>query len=246
MRRSTTRSRWGALLLLLGTLAVSGSSCPFNPRDSHPPCTPGVDAGCRTPVPFVQPISPEVVRDNIVKALKKRPFVNGSGFDGPNLIPNYELSLDEAFVYVPDAIGEAAANDRSCNGNPFFLDWGKDREVRFMQIVLEEGTSRTAPPDTVDLAISQFQLSSGGSPDPDRPRYTLQYVLTLKYAARDTIPRRVECYAANAIWDFIGFLSNDNRLLRWEDTESLTDFGCAGGNTLGAVGVLKALDGQCP
>jgi hypothetical protein len=191
-----------------------------------------VDANCRTPVPVEDPITAQIARDNIVKAVKKR------GFDGPNLIPNYDISLAPLFLYVPDADALQAASGRSCAGAPFFDNWGHEREVRFMQLVLEEASTL---PDTVDLEILRWELDA--RPNPDQERYRIDYVFSLRFAARDSTPR--ECYAATALWTFSGASRSHFLLEKWEDTASLLDTRCAGGATQGSIGILKVLQGDC-
>jgi hypothetical protein len=83
-------------------------------------------------------------------------------------------------------------------------------------------------------------------PETDRTRYNVQYRMTLRYAASGESPRRVECYASNALWDFTGLDRNDCRLQRWEDTDPLQDPGCApGGTTPGSLGILRAFERVC-
>lgn len=236
-RFSSTRSERTrrALAVLLSAVAVF-VGC-FEPRDPLEPCRPGIDANCRTPVPLEVPLTAEIARDNIIKALRKR------GTDGPNIKPNYELSLDPLFFYEPDADALAASSQRSCQ--PFFDPWLGPREVQFMQLVLELGGTGLAVPDTVDLVVPVFERSSG-LPDPNLARYNVQYTLTLKFAASGVTPRRVECYSARALWDFKGVTDNNFLLIRWEDVESLRDIACPGGIASGSIGILRALEGPCP
>jgi hypothetical protein len=241
MRRWHTRSeaaarrrwqlRWGAVLLIAIGLAAG---CPFTPRDAPEPGTPGVDPGCRTPVPFRDPTEPAVVKDNIVAALRKR------GFDGPT-IPNYERSLDSLFIYLPDPDSDAGAPG-GCGG-PFFANWGRSREVRFMLETLETGS---AVPDSVEISVPGF-TEEGGTGDPNLRRFRVQYVMTLR-GIPETGGRRSECYGGTALWDF--FDQPDSQifwtLIRWEDLQPLSETArCQGTTYKGTLGMLRSFWGQC-
>jgi hypothetical protein len=227
-----------ALVAAGGALVLLG--CLFTPRDAPPPCTPGVDAGCNTPRPFKDPLTPEIVRDNVVGAILKR------GSDGPTL-DNYDRSLNDLFGYVPDALPAATAP--ACSGAPFFGSsssptWGKTREARFMRQVLEVvGTS--AVPDTAKIVFSVYTEDTSFPPDPqhDRKRYNVQYTLTLVYPPAPG--RGVECYGANAKWTLVGGSQNNWSLQRWEDLEPIPSPDCSG-TYMGTLGVLRVREGECP
>jgi hypothetical protein len=227
-------ARWArGAALGAAVLALVLLGCLFTPRDSPPPCTPGVDPNCRTPRPFKDPLTPEIVRDNIQSGILK------NGFDGPTL-DNYNRSLNEQFVYIPDALSAATAP--TCNGAPFFQNWGKEREVQFMRAVLEEVGS-AAVPDSARIDFPVFAEDTSFPNTTDRKRYNVQYFLTLVYPASSG--RGVECYGANAKWDMIGGDRNDWSVLRWEDLEPIPSPSCSGtyGGTMGA---LRVRDGECP
>jgi hypothetical protein len=237
-RRCNTRSEpgdrrwvWGALVA--AGAALVGLGCLFTPRDAPPPCTPGIDVGCKTPVPFKDPLTPETVRDNIVGAIRKK------GFDGPNL-DNYERSLNDVFAYVPDA--NTAATAPSCGGIPFFQAWGKTREVQFMRTALEVVGS-SAVPDSASIAITTFAEDPTGHNTADLKRYNVVYNLTLVFPSSPG--RGIECYGAVAKWDLISGGLNNWSLLRWEDLETIPNPSCRG-TYIGTLGVLRVREGECP
>lgn len=238
-RRCNTRSEPGAgrlrtVLLGAAGVALVGLGCLFTPRDAPPPCTPGVDVGCKTPVPFKDPLTPEIVRDNVIGAIRKK------GFDGPNL-DNYDRSLNEQFLYLPDVL--TAATAPSCPGGPFFLNWVKAREVQFMRAVLEE-VGASDLPDSARISFGLYSEDTGW-PDAttDKKRYNVQYFLTLVYPTSSG--RGVECYGANARWDLIGGNRNEWSLFRWEDLEPVPSPSCSG-TYLGTMGALRVREGECP
>ena len=237
-QRCSTRSEPGrrragvAGLVALGLLLVA-VGCLFTPRDAPPPCTPGVDEGCKTPVPFKDPLTPEIVRDNVVNAIRKR------GWDGPNL-DNYDRSLNEQFSYDPDALTEATAP--SCNGAPFFLNWGKFREAQFMRAALEEvGTS--VVPDSARISFLVYTEDTTFPNTTDRMRYNVQYLMTLVYPESSGLG--TECFGADAKWDLIGGDRNEWSLLRWEDLGPIETSSCSG-TYMGTLGVLRVRVGECP
>jgi hypothetical protein len=221
--------------LAAGLLGLAAGGCPFSPREAPIPCTPGIDAGCKTPPAIESPTDPIKAMDNISKSLRKR------GFDGPNLVPYYQDALAEEFLYLPDADAEAAAAGKSCNGQPFFANWDRTREVHFMQQILEPAQGY---PDTVELKYLS-RVESDPFPETDKTRYNVEYVLSLVFKATEMTERRVECYGATALWDFNGGDRSDWRLLRWEDTSPLQNVSCPGGTYGNTLGRLKALVGQC-
>jgi hypothetical protein len=165
------------------------------------------------------------------------------GFDGPNILPNYDVSLADVFEYVPDPDALTASAGRPCQ--PFFAGWNHGREVRFMQDVLEEVIGgAAAAPDTVTLTYLS-RLEQDPFPETDRTRYNVDYMLTLVYRTPGSPNRRVECYGCTAFWDFNGGDRNDWRLVRWEDAFPLQNPSCPGGTYGGSLGVLRALAGRC-
>jgi hypothetical protein len=225
--------------VLVVTLTALGSSCPFTPRDTPEPCTPGVDVDCDSPVPFKQPLDPQTVRDNIIAALRKRHT------DGPKIDPNYAKSLDLEFGYVPDATASAIAPG-GCS-TPYFLPWTHGREVQFMQDTLELGLTLGVAPDSVELTVPQFIEDTSFPGTPFLKRYRVQYLVTLRGIEPSAGDRRNECYGSNALWDFqdLGGL-NFWTLLRWEDTDPLPEsVRCATGTYVGSLGLLRAQWGKC-
>jgi hypothetical protein len=237
-RRCNTRfeagdRRWVWVALVAAGAALAGLGCLFTPRDAPPPCTPGVDAGCKTPVPFKDPLTPEIVRDNIQGAIRKR------GFDGPNL-DNYDRSLNDLFAYVPDA--NTALTAPPCGADPFFFNWGKLREAQFMRKVLEVVGSN-AVPDSAAIVFTVYSEDPTYNNTTDLKRYNVQYTLTLVYP--ESSGRGIECYGANAKWDLIGGDRNNWTLLRWEDLEPVPTPSCRG-TYGGTMGVLRVREGECP
>lgn len=232
--RSDRLPRWRQAALAAGLVALVAWGCSFSPRDPPLPCTPGTQ-GCTTPPDIQPPVTPVIAMENIRKSLRKR------GFDGPNILPYYRDAMAEDFFYVPDADAEVAAAGRTCGGQPFFANWIRDREVQFMQDILE---NRGVLPDTVELRYLR-QEESDPFPETDKTRYNVDYVLSLIFAGSDSTARQVECYGATALWDFNGGDRDDWRLLRWEDTALLQNVSCPGGTYERTIGRLKALEGDC-
>jgi hypothetical protein len=213
------------MLLLLASL-----SCDFfSPRTPPPPCDPLTDPDCAPPPDFFEPLTPELVRDNIQRALQ-----------GRTAEPNYRRSLTGApdddgssgvFTYGPDPGAEAQAPPG------FFDGWNKEREVQFMLTLLEG--SAAANLRGVSLEFGRY------SEDPDFPattnlkRYDVEYELTLTYLDGDPPEERTERYGGRAKWDLIGGDRNFWTLLTWEDIAPLeTEV-----PVIGTMGTLRALVG---
>lgn len=242
-RRSHTRSETGQgavrrggcaavhfLPRLAALLLLTAGLCDM--RDPPPPCDPITDTTCRPPALFAEPLTPEVVRDNVKRAL-----------EGPTVDPNYRDSLTGTaaanggidFVYIPD--------EAVLQVNPELFDgWGREREVQFMLNLLEVGENR---PRQVRVTFLDF-FDTGEISDPDRARYRLQYEITLTFVDSSVDPpgedeRR---FCGEAIWDLQGGTRNFWRLQRWEELFPLSltgDPSCEG--TLGQLRLERGLGG---
>jgi hypothetical protein len=133
-RRRVLEGALGIRALLL-TAAWSRRDVPFTPRDTQRRAA-RRRSELRHPVQFRDPISPEVVRDNIIAAVRKR------GTDGPTITPNYKDSLEPR---SPTCRIPTPTPGRRCAGGPFFAGWGKDREVRFMLETLKRARRSPTP-----------------------------------------------------------------------------------------------------
>lgn len=214
-----------SLFLALGSLGCDA----FQPRTPPPPCDPLTDPGCAPPPDFFDPLTPEIVRDNIERAL-----------EGRTVEPNYRRSLqgppdDEeggVFTYGPDPGAEAGAPPG------FFDGWNKDREVQFMLTLLEGSASTNLR--SVSLDFDRYDV------DPDFPattnlkRYDVEYDLILTYLDGDPPEERTERYGGRAKWDLIGGDRNFWTLLTWEDIAPLED---PDDPFFGTMGTLRALVG---
>jgi len=213
------------MLLLLAGLGCDA----FSPRTPPAPCDPLTDPGCAPPPDFFEPLAPEIVRDNIQRAL-----------EGRTVEPNYRRSLsgppDEeqtaVFTYGPDPGAEAQAPPG------FFVDWNKSREVQFMLTLLEGSAATNLR--RVSLEFGRY------TEDPDFPattnlkRYDVEYELTLTYLDGDPPEERTERYGASAKWDLIGGDRNFWTLLTWEDIAPLE---IPENPVFGTMGTLRALVG---
>jgi hypothetical protein len=128
---------------------AAAAGCLFEPREAPPPCDPITDTDCRPPAVFIEPTEPEIVRDNIERAL-----------EAPTVEPNYRDSLTGVtasggqFVYRPDnAVYEL--------NPPLFDGWEEEREVQFMLNVLETGQNRAR---SVQVEFLEF-FDTGVIPD---------------------------------------------------------------------------------
>jgi len=219
------RAPWRAWALGLATLALAGCDS-FSPRTPPPPCDPDTDPNCKPPPPFVEPLVPEIVRDNIKAAV-----------EGRTVEPNYRRSLtpepaDQVglFTYIPDPGAEAQAPPG------FFAGWDKGREVQFMLLLLE-----TTAGDSLRSVQLNFQKFTENDvlPSEDETRYDVEYQLALTYVSGDTV-ERTDYYAARANWDFAGGLRDFWTLARWEDISPLT---VPGETPIGTMGTLRAFVG---
>lgn len=220
-------SKRNAFLAALCLLLLASSGCDvFTPRTPPPPCDPLTDPNCRTPPIENEPLTPEIVRDNIIAAM-----------EGFTVSPNYENSIAEElpgellFVYVPDPALESVFPG-------FFADWHRAREVQFMLDLLQSGSNNLR---TVDLNVTTFSELPGHFQDPDRARYNVEYDLLLTFVDSSVDPPEETSsrYCATALWDFIGGDRNFWRLQRWEEISPSSDADC-----LGSMGLLRATTGQ--
>jgi len=223
-----TQSRWAqaTALMVAGLVSVAGGC--FEPRQAPPPCL-----TCPTPAPFAEPIIPEFVRDNIEAALER-----------PTIDPNYRDSLADprsgstGFVYIPDALAEAAATP------DFFVGWDKTREVQFMLNLLE-GQSGATSGQTVDMLFRRFD-DTGQLPGTNEARYEVDYEFTLTRTVVDSmqVPPVFEVeerYCGRAFWDLEGGDRNFWTLRQWEELEPLPN---PTRPCQGTMGILRALSGQ--
>ena len=213
----------GAVLCLL--LLTSGCDA-FTPRTAPPPCDPLTDPTCRPPGEFKEPLSPEVVRDNIIAAMESF-----------TVTPNYIQSIaaksrgERPFTYLPDpGLNEVFPG--------FFDGWEEEREVQFMLDLLQSGSNSLR---TVDLNVTTVTKILGHFPDTDRARYTVEYDLLLLFVDSSVDPpvETTQRYCATALWDFIGGNRNFWRLQRWEEINPSGEADC-----LGSMGLLRATTGQ--
>lgn len=209
-------------LLMIAALPFA-AGCPFTPREAPTPCDPNADPTCRPPAVFVDPVRPDIVRDNIERAL-----------EAPTIFPNYDESLDAAFVYDPDLVTEALV---PVDCPTFFLNWDQAAEVQFMQTALEPGSSVTQP-TRVQVTFQSF-VDSGELNDPNELRYNVEYEVALTYPdPQQTPPTRIDRFGAIAKWDLVRGADQLWALKRWEDIQPRED----GGRTLGFLRVTR---GEC-
>lgn len=168
---------------------LCGTGCGFEPREGPPPCDPS-DPDCGGPPP---PLTPEILRDNIERALEQR-IVD----------PDYEVSLSEAFVYVPDPFTEALRPG-------FFAGWNKRRELEFMRTLLLSSVT------AVQVEFLRYE-DTGELPDTNLARYRVEYVMSVTFTDDSS-----DCYSASALWDLEGGDRNDWTLLVWTDIEPLNE-----------------------
>ena len=223
LRSSQRHPALGMLCALV--LLMSGCDA-FTPREAPEPCDPETDFTCREPPRFEEPISPEVVRDNIIRTL-----------EGFTVDPNYIESLaaklrqEPPFIYVPDpGLNEVFPG--------FFDGWQEEREVQFMLDLLQSGSNGLRK---VDLEVTTFDEIQGHFPDTDRARYNVVYDLLLTFVDSTVDPpeETTSRYCATALWDFIGGDRNFWRLQRWEEINPSDEADC-----LGSMGLLRATTGQ--
>lgn len=217
----------------------------FTPRKAPPPCEPATESDCpipdslistvcQLPPEFVDPIIPEIVRDNVVRTLEGRSV--SCLPSQPVVQPNYERSLapgvgaapEDLFTYVPDPGAEAQAPPG------FFLGWRKEKEVQFMLKALEEVRNLL----TVELDFLLFEKDLTFPETPNRTRYNIEYVLALTYG--DSIPERTDSYAGRGTWDLVGGNRNFWTILTWEDKFPIE---VPGQTIVGTMGTLRALVG---
>jgi hypothetical protein len=221
-RRQAGAKRHSGPVLLSALLLVLGGCDLFSPRKAPIPCDPATDPNCRV-CPFNEPLSPTVVRDNIIVAMEC--FL---------VEPNYIESLsseargEEGFVYVPNP-----ALEQLFPG--FFDGWDEAREVQFMLDLLQSGSER---PTRVDFNVTRF-VDTGFFPPGDKARYDVEYDLTLTYvdSSQDPPVETTREYCSTALWDLIGGNKNFWRLQRWEEINP-------SGDCLGSMGLLRATTGQ--
>lgn len=222
-RRFTLRLAAGLCLAVLAAGACDG----FSPRTPLTPCDPNTDPDCKPPPEFLEPLTPELVRQNIKAAV-----------EGRTVQPNYARSLTPEpadqqgeFTYLPDPGAEAQAPPG------FFAGWDKGREVQFMLTLLEASGDSLR---SVELTFPAF-TENDEFPSPDLTRYSVEYKLSLTYRRGDPPVERVDRYAGTATWDFAGGLRNFWTLTRWEDRSPLT---VPGETIIGTMGTLRALVGR--
>lgn len=228
MRSERPRRRRGrAWVVGLAAVALAGCDL-FSPRTPPAPCDPDTDPNCQPPPEFLEPLLPEIVRDNIKAAV-----------DGRTVSPNYERSLtpepaDQVglFTYIPDQNAEAQAPPG------FFDGWNKGREVQFMLTLLEASGDSLR---SVELVFQRYTQDPGFPATNDLKRYDVDYVLSLTYARGDPPVERIDLYAGRAKWDLTGGDRNFWTLLRWEDVGPLT---VPGETIIGTMGTLRAFVGS--
>ena len=220
--RKPWKQQANAMLLLV--LLVSAGCETFTPRDSPPPCDPDSDPDCRAPAVFLDPTSPQAVRDNIISAI-----------EAFTVEPNYENSLSskgrvgEPFEYIPEpGLNEVFQG--------FFDGWQEEREVQFMLDLLVSA----GRPIRVDFNVSRF-VDTGFFPNTNQARYDVEYDLSLTFRDSEQDPPvdTVRKYCATALWDFFGGDQNEWVLNRWEEISPSGDPDC-----LGSMGLLRATTGQ--
>jgi hypothetical protein len=221
----------------------------FTPRTAPPPCEPPTEADC--PIPdsllstlcpslpdFFEPITPEIVRDNIVRALEGRSV--SCLPSQPVVQPNYERSLapgvgeTAVFAYLPDPGAEAQAPPG------FFVDWQKPREVQFMLTLLESAGTEEDSLRRVELDFSRYNVDPSFPSTTNLTRYDVEYTLALTYTRGDPPQERTELYAGRARWDLIGGDRLFWTVLTWEDIAPLD---VPGQTIVGTMGTLRALVG---
>lgn len=214
------------MALSVCALVCLGACDSFTPREAPPPCTPGT-LGCTEPPPFVEPLLPQIVRDNIERAV-----------EGRTVEPNYKRSLApepedllDVFIYIPDPQAEALAPPG------FFVGWDKGREVQFMlNLLVASGDSL----QEAAMAFPRFTVDPDFTPTTNLARYDVDYELSLTYVRGDPPIERVDFYAGRAKWDFIGGDRNFWTLLRWEDIGLPPSPSSA---PIGTMGTLRAFVG---
>lgn len=220
------RARRLALALAAAVLPLAVSGCPFTPREAPEPCDPATDPTCRPPAQFVDAVVPELVRDNIERAL-----------ESPTIFPNYDESLDDAFRYDPDLVTEALV---PVDCPTFFVNWDKAAEVQFMQTALEPGPSATQP-TRIQVTFQRF-VDSGELNDPNQLRYNVDYEVVLTYTdPSQTPPTRTDRFGAVAQWDLARGADLLWVLKLWRDIAPLVPPE-EGGRTLGFLRVTR---GEC-
>lgn len=203
-------------------LSVAGGPGCFKARTPQPPCV-----VCPQPPDFFEPLTPQIVRDNIQRAL-----------EGRTTEPNYRRSLsgppDEEqtaeFVYEPDPGARAQAP------SGYFDGWGKAREVQFMLSVLEGTEAVNLRSVTLDFPSYSEDLTFPSTTN--LVRYDVEYDLTLTYSSGDPPVERTERYGGSAKWDLIGGDRNFWTLVRWEDIAPLEN---PENPFIGTMGTLRAL-----
>jgi hypothetical protein len=212
----------GAAGLALAALLWTGGCNPFRPRQPEPPCDPNTDPTCVPPHGFLDPLEPEIVRQNVE-----------GGLETFTVDENYKPSLSDRFIYIPDPAAEAVALPG------FFAGWNKDREVQFMLNVLQTGTRH---PRLVQMDFSRF-VENDVFPSSNETRYEVDYSLTLTFRDETKSPPvdSSERYSGRALWDFTGIDQNHCSITKWEDLEPQ----CAPGDSTcqGTLGILRATSG---
>lgn len=212
-------------MAVLAALCLWGCDS-FTPRDAPPPCDPVTDPTCQPPPDFFEPLTPEIVRDNIVRAL-----------EGRTVQPNYERSLapgvgeTAVFLYLPDPGAEAQKPPG------YFLDWRKPREVQFMLTLLEGAGDSLS---NVELDFSRYNVDRSFPSTTNLTRYDVEYVLALTFTSGDPPQERTDRYAGTARWDLIGGDRLFWTVLEWEDKSPLD---VPGQTIVGTMGTLRALVG---
>ena len=195
----------------------------FTPRQPEPPCDPATDPTCVPPHGFLDPLNPDIVRQNVK-----------GGVETFTVNENYKPSLSELFVYVPDPAAEAVAQPG------FFDGWDKGKEVSFMLNVIQSGVR---PPRQVQMDFSRF-VENDVFPSENETRYEVSYELTLTFRDETKSPPvdTSERYSGKALWDFADPGGQNHwTITKWEDLEPQ----CAPGDSTcqGTLGILRATSG---